>query len=141
MTSGDALRFLPHGPEFRFLDRVVSLSPGEEAMAEYRVRGNESFLRGHFPGQPIFPGVLLIEAVAQLAGIVAQSDASIAPLAELRLTAVRGAKIFGTAAPGETLRVRAKVEARLGKLVQATGAVAVGDRVLLECGVTLSGAA
>jgi len=66
-----ALKFLPHGPEFRFLDRLTSLDPGRSGAGEYRVRGDEPFLRGHFPGQPIFPGVLLAEAAAQLAGVVA----------------------------------------------------------------------
>ena len=67
-TGENGLGFLPHGPEFRFLDRVLSLTPGKEGTGEYRVRGDEPFLRGHFPGDPILPGVLLIEAAAQLAG-------------------------------------------------------------------------
>ena len=69
-----ALKFLPHGAEFRFIDRLTNLNPGENGAGEYTVRGDEAFLRGHFPGEPIFPGVLLVEAAAQLAGVVAQSD-------------------------------------------------------------------
>ena len=134
-----ALAFLPHGPEFRFIDRLVSLTPGKEGAAEYKVRGDEPFLRGHFPGEPLFPGVLLIEAAAQLAGVVAQSDPTIAPLPGLKLTAVRNAKIFGSAAPGETVRIKATVLARLGPLIQAKAAVSNGERSLLECELTLSG--
>src|SRR5438477_373711 len=92
-TLRAALRFLPHGPEFRFLDRLTSLDPGRSGTGEYRVRGDEPFLRGHFPGKPLFPGVLLVEAAAQLAGVVAQSDPVIAPLAGLKLTALRNVKI------------------------------------------------
>ena len=136
-----SLNFLPHGPEFRFIDRLVALTPGKEGAAEYKVRGDEPFLRGHFPGQPLFPGVLLIEAAAQLAGVVAQSDPTIAPLPGLKLTAVRNAKMFGSAAPGETVRIKATVLARLGPLIQAKAAVSNGERPLLDCELTLSGEA
>src|SRR5579859_4623875 len=104
-----ALLHLPHGPEFRFLDRLISLEPGKMGVAEYLLRGDEPFLRGHFPGQPIFPGVLLIEAAAQLAGTVAQSDPEIPPMPGLKLTAIRSAKILGTAAPGQTIQLQAHV--------------------------------
>src|SRR5882724_171753 len=72
-----ALNSLPHGPEFRFLDRLLSLEPGQSGVGEYTVRGDEPFLRGHFPGQPMVPGVVLVEAAAQLAGTIAQSDPQI----------------------------------------------------------------
>ena len=68
------MRSLPHGPEFRFVDRLLSLTPGKEGVGEYLVRGDEYYLRGHLPGEPILPGVLLVEAGAQVAGMVAQED-------------------------------------------------------------------
>src|SRR5436309_4393266 len=111
-----ALASLPHGPEFRFIDRLLSLDPGKQGVGEYAVRGDEPFLRGHFPGQPLMPGVLLIEAAAQLAGTVAQSDPQIAPMPDLRLTALRAVKILGTARPGETIRLEANIIGRLGNL-------------------------
>src|SRR5512138_1225518 len=92
-----SLAALPHGPEFRFLDHFLTLDPGKSGSAEYLVRGDEPFLREHFPGQPLFPGVLLIEGAAQLAGTIAQSDPQHAPLRGLKLTALRGVKILGTA--------------------------------------------
>src|SRR6478752_6263558 len=95
-AAAKALAGLPHGPEFRFLDSILELDPGKTGSGEYRVRGNEQFLRGHFPGQPLFPGVLLIEAAAQLAGAVAQSDPKIPPMSGLKLTAMRAVKILGT---------------------------------------------
>jgi 3-hydroxyacyl-[acyl-carrier-protein] dehydratase len=138
-TNDPALDALPHGPEFRFVDRVLELEPGKRGVGEYRVRGDEGFLRGHFPGEPIMPGVLLLEAVAQLAGVVAQSDPSIGPLTALRLTAVRQAKITGTARPGETIRLEAFIEGRLGGLIQARGSVTLDGRVLLHTELALSG--
>src|ERR1700759_1347766 len=113
----DALSFLPHGPEFRFVDRLLTLDPGKNGTGEYKVRGDEPFLRGHFPGQPLFPGVLLVEAAAQLAGTVAQSDSQIPPLAGVKLTAMRGIKILGTARPGDVISLEAKILNRLGNLI------------------------
>jgi len=134
-----ALKSLPHGPEFRFLDRLVSLEPGITGVGEYTARGDESFLRGHFPGQPLLPGVLLLEAAAQLAGTVAQSDPQIPPMAGLKLTALRHVKILGTARPGEVIRLEARVTARLGKLVQAQASATVGGQTVLQAELTLSG--
>src|SRR3954466_7004860 len=105
----DALKSLPHGPEFRFIDRLLKLEAGKSGSGEYTVRGDEPFLRGHFPGQPIFPGVLLVEAAAQLAGCIAQCDPNSVPLKNLKLTAIKGAKILGTAKPGETIHISATI--------------------------------
>jgi len=134
-----ALGFLPHGAEFRFLDRLTSLNPGQSGAGEYQVRGDEPFLRGHFPGEPLMPGVLLIEAAAQLAGVVAQSDPAIPPLANLKLTAVRNAKINGTARPGETIMLQAEIVKRLGNLIQAHARARVGGQIVLAAELTLSG--
>lgn len=135
----EALKSLPHGPEFRFLDRLLSLVPGKEGVGEYRVRGDEWCLRGHLPSEPIMPGVLLVEAAAQLAGVVAQNDPNIEPLPGLKLTALRAVKILGTARPGETMRVDAHITGRLGALIQAAAQVHVGDKLLLTAELTLAG--
>ena len=139
MTAPDALAALPHGPSFRFVDELTALTPGQSGTAIYSVRGDEAFLAGHFPGQPLMPGVILIEALAQLGGVVAQSDPAITPLTDLKLTAVRGAKITGSAVPGEILIICAQVVGRMGGLVQVQGEVRVGERVILTGQVTLSG--
>jgi 3-hydroxyacyl-[acyl-carrier-protein] dehydratase len=136
----EALGRLPHGPDFRFVDRLLTLTPGKEGTGEYSVRGDEPFLRGHFPGEPMLPGVLLIEAVAQLAGVVAQSDPAIPPLAGLKLTAVRTAKILGSARPGEKVLLEAWVAGRLGGLIQARGRASVADREVLVTDLTFTGA-
>ena len=134
-----ALGALPHGPEFRFVDRLLALEPGLSGVGEYRVRGDEPFLRGHFPGAPLMPGVLLVEAAAQLAGIVAQSDPQIPPLAGLKLTAVRAAKIFGSARPGEVIRLEARVTGRMGSLLQAQATAHVGEQLVLRAELVLGG--
>lgn len=134
-----ALDALPHGTEFRFVDRLVSLQPGESGEGVYRVRGDEAFLAGHFPGQPMMPGVILAEAVAQLAGVVAQTDPEVAAMSDVRLTALRNVKILGAAVPGDELLIRAKVTGRMGNLVLAEGEVTVDGKPLATAVVTLSG--
>ena len=139
VTGQEALQRLPHGPEFRFVDRLITLTPGQEGTGEYRVRGDEPFLRGHFPGKPLFPGVLLVEAGAQLAGVVAQCAPDIAPLAGLKLTAMRGVKILGTARPGETIQLWALITGRMGRLIQASVSAHVSGVAVLTAELTLSG--
>ena len=134
-----ALSLLPHGPEFRFLDRLTALTAGKTGSGEYTVRGSEDFLRGHFPGEPLVPGVLLIEGAAQLAGVVAQTDPAVRPLEGLKLTAVRNAKFAGTARPGETVTFHATVTGRMNHLIQANTSADVNGRTILESTITLSG--
>jgi 3-hydroxyacyl-[acyl-carrier-protein] dehydratase len=136
-----ALQHLPHGPEFRFLDRLTSLDPGKSGTGEYTLHGDEPFLRGHFPGEPLFPGVLLVEAAAQLAGTIAQSDPQVAALARLKLTALRSVKILGTARPGQVIRLQASITGRLGNLVQAEANASVDGQTVLVAALTLSGEA
>lgn len=135
-----AMESLPHGADFRFVDRLLTLVPGQSGTAEYLVRGSEPFLRGHFPGQPLFPGVLLVEAAAQLAGIIAQTDPQLKPLPGLKLTALRGVKITGTARPGDIIRLEARVTGRLANLVHAEASAWVNDQRVLQGEITLSGA-
>jgi 3-hydroxymyristoyl/3-hydroxydecanoyl-(acyl carrier protein) dehydratase len=138
-TLTQPLERLPHGPGFRFIDRLLSLDPGRNATADYQVKGDEAFLRGHFPGQPLFPGVLLVEAAAQLAGIAAQSDPAIPPLPGLKLTALRAVKITGTAKPGEVICLEARIAGRLANLIQAEVNARVGGQLVMQGELTLSG--
>ena len=133
-----ALSLLPHGPEFRFLDRLLRLDPGASGTGECAVRGDEPFLRGHFPGHPLMPGVLLVEAAAQLAGTVAQSDPRLGPMRNLKLTALRGVKILGSARPGEVIRLEARITGRLANLIQAEATASVGGRLVMQAELTLS---
>jgi 3-hydroxyacyl-[acyl-carrier-protein] dehydratase len=132
-----ALDTLPHGPEFRFLDRLLSLDPGRSGTGEYLVRGDEPCLGGHFPGDPLFPGVLLVEAAAQLAGTIAQKDPNVAPLPRLRLAGIRAVKFFGTARPGETILLQAVISGRFGSLIHAGVMASVQGRQILTGELTL----
>ena len=129
MNFDEALQALPHGPEFRFVDEVIALEPGKSAVGQWRLRDEASFFKGHFPGQPILPAVLMVEAIAQLAGVAAQCDPVVGALPDLRLTAIRTVKVYGTAVPGDVAGALAEeisaVEADLGDhgrvLVRSSG--------------------
>ncbi len=135
-----ALSSLPHGPAFRFIDELVEILPGVSATARWTLKGDEAFLEGHFPGLPLLPGVIMIESLAQLGGILAQSDRGENPLKNLRLTAVRQFKILGSIPPGQTLTIHAKRDAVMPGLVQVSGEILTADGTKLATGsVVLSG--
>jgi 3-hydroxyacyl-[acyl-carrier-protein] dehydratase len=73
--SDAVVALLPHRPPFRFVDSVDALEPGVSVRARYTVTGAEPFLAGHFPGNPVFPGVLQLEALAQTGAIAVLADA------------------------------------------------------------------
>ena len=139
IAFAEALKNLPHGPEFRFVDRLTTLEPGVRGTAEYQLRGDEPFLNGHFPGEPLMPGVLLVEAGAQLAGVVAQCDPNQKPLDGLKLTAIRSIKIFGSAKPSQTIQLEATIVARMENLVQSRVKALVDGKTVMEGEVVLSG--
>lgn len=133
------MRSLPHGPEFRFVDRLLSLTPGKEGVGEYRVRGDEYYLRGHLPGEPILPGVLLVEAAAQVAGMVAQEDPAHPRWPRLKLAALRAVKILGSVHPGQTLRIEAAITGQLDSMIQARVFAFVENTKVLAAEISLSG--
>ncbi len=135
-----ALSSLPHGPEFCFIDELTELVPGVSAKAVWKLKGDETFLRGHFPGAPLMPGVLMIEALAQLGGILIQTRPSEAPLKNLRLTAVRQIKILGSITPGQSLHISGTLQGMLDTLGQVSGEVRDdAGNVLITGAVTLAG--
>ncbi|MCE2693865.1 MAG: beta-hydroxyacyl-ACP dehydratase [Verrucomicrobiota bacterium] len=135
-----ALSALPHGPEFRFIDELTELVPGISAKAVWQLKGGEEFLRGHFPGAPLMPGVLMIEALAQLGGILVQTRPGEAPLKNLRLTAVRQIKILGSITPGQSLHLSGSLQGMLDTLGQVIGEIRDdAGNVILTGSVTLAG--
>jgi 3-hydroxyacyl-[acyl-carrier-protein] dehydratase len=118
---------------------MLGLEPGISGTASYTISGEEPFLKGHFPGKPLWPGVIMIEAIAQLGGVIAQSDPVHPKLDDVRLTSVKNAKILGSCPPGITLTISATVEGRMGNLIQIKGTVADGETILAQAIVMLSG--
>jgi len=79
MTIHEVLRYLPHRYPFLLVDRVIECREGEHLEAYKNVSYNEPFFTGHFPGRPVFPGVLILEAMAQATGLLAFRTEGIQP--------------------------------------------------------------
>ena len=134
MSSVDPVALgLPHREPFIFIDRVVEHVPGESAIAEKVFPLETDFFRGHFPGSPIVPGVILTEALAQTAGIAAGQ-----PGRSFRLSAIRAMKFPGAVEPGELIRLQARKLGAVGGLWQFEVIAKVDDRVVAEGGVVLN---
>ena len=79
MDIHEILRYLPHRPPFLLIDRVLSIVPGQSIVALKNVTMNEAFFTGHFPGNPVMPGVLILEALAQAGGVLAYRSTESSP--------------------------------------------------------------
>jgi 3-hydroxyacyl-[acyl-carrier-protein] dehydratase len=128
---------LPHREPFVFIDEVVSLEAGESAHCAKTFAPETDFFRGHFPGDPIVPGVILTEALAQAAGIAGGAGD---PGVRYLLSGVRLMKFPAAARPGERVDLTAKkvggmagllnfeVEARVGATTVAQGQIILSQR-------------
>ena len=123
--SDDLVALLPHRPPFRFVDVVESCEPGASVRARYLVTGREPFLAGHFPGNPVFPGVLQLEALAQAGAIALLSDERFAG----RLTLFGGverARFRRIVRPGDDLLLNVSLERLSGRGGWGSGTATVG---------------
>jgi 3-hydroxyacyl-[acyl-carrier-protein] dehydratase len=106
LDSNEIMRILPHRFPFLMVDRILEVEPGKRIVGIKNVTINEPFFQGHFPGHPVMPGVLIIEAMAQVAGILAylSSDEEI----RKRVTyfmAIDNARFRKPVVPGDQLRL------------------------------------
>ena len=106
LDSNEIMRILPHRFPFLMVDRILEVEPGKRIIGIKNVTINEPFFQGHFPGHPVMPGVLIIEAMAQVAGILAylSSDEEI----RKRVTyfmAIDNARFRKPVVPGDQLRL------------------------------------
>lgn len=79
MDIHQILKYLPHRYPFLLIDRVLALEPGQSITALKNVTMNEAFFTGHFPGDPVMPGVLILEALAQAGGVLAYRSTNTSP--------------------------------------------------------------
>jgi 3-hydroxyacyl-[acyl-carrier-protein] dehydratase len=123
-------RMIPHRPPFLWIDRVEELEPGVRCVAVKFVDPADPIFAGHFPAQPILPGVLLIEAVAQTAGVMLGSAAPQGAPELALLAAVNRFKFFKPVTPGRELRIESKKLTDAGKMAYITGTVYVDGEIV-----------
>ena len=122
------------------MDELTELVPGVSAKGAWTLKGDEEFLRGHFPNPPLMPGGLMIEALAQLGGSLVQTRPGEAPLKNLRLTAVRQIKILGSITPGQSIHISGVLQAVMDTLGQVSGEIRDdAGNVIMTGAVTLAG--
>lgn len=130
------LEALPHRYPMLLVDRVVSVS-AEEIHAVKAVSFNEGFFQGHFPGRPIMPGVLQIEALAQAAGILAIESLGLAGTGKLvYFMAIEEAKFRAPVEPGVLLDLRAGFVQKRSRVCKFWGKASIGDKVTCDVNFT-----
>jgi beta-hydroxyacyl-ACP dehydratase FabZ len=133
------MELLPHRYPFLLIDRVLELDPGRRILALKNVTFNEEFFQGHFPGQPIMPGVLILEAMAQAGGIlVLPPDGSAAGKA-FYLVGIENAKFRRTVVPGDRLTIELNVIRARGNFRKLAGRAEVDGQLAAEAELTLTG--
>jgi 3-hydroxyacyl-[acyl-carrier-protein] dehydratase len=128
---------IPHREPFLFLDEVLELEPGARIVARLRVRGDEWFFPGHFPGRPIMPGVIMVEALAQAGAVAALSVeenrgklALFAGIDDLRFKRV--------VQPGDELTLACELEAARGPVGRGRVSARVGEELAVRGTLTFA---
>lgn len=128
----DIERILPHRPPFLFVDQVIELVPGRRAVGVKAVTAGEPYFAGHFPGRPLMPGVLIVEALAQVGAVCLLSERPNAGLLPL-FGGVEGARFRTPVVPGEVLRLEVEITRARGRAGRGRGRALLADgRVAAE---------
>ncbi|MFO1407192.1 MAG: 3-hydroxyacyl-ACP dehydratase FabZ [Steroidobacteraceae bacterium] len=111
----EVMRRLPHRYPMLLVDRVLECVPGERIAAIKNVTMNEEFFSGHFPGRPVMPGVLILEAMAQAAGILTFVTAGVYPdeTVKFYFAGIDKARFRRPVVPGDQVRLEARLERRI----------------------------
>lgn len=131
------LAALPHRYPMLLVDRVIELVPDERIHAVKAVSFNEGFFQGHFPGRPIMPGVLQIEALAQAAGILAVESLGLSGSGKLvYFMAIEDAKFRTPVEPGVLLDLHVSFVQKRARVCKFAGKAMLGDKVSCEVSFT-----
>ena len=136
LEAADIMRIIPHRYPFLMVDRIVELDPGKRVVGIKQVTANEPQFTGHFPGRPIMPGVLMVEALAQTAGVCVMT------LDEYRgklglFAGIDDCRFRRMVIPGDALRLEVTVEKLRGMFGRVRGVASVDGEVAVEATLSI----
>lgn len=123
---------LPHRYPFLLVDRVIEVVPRQRIVAIKNVSINEPFFQGHFPGYPLMPGVLMVEAMAQAGGVLLLTEVPDRAGKLIVFTGIERAKFRKPVTPGDQLRIVVEVLAFRRNVARIDGKIYVGDKLVAE---------
>ncbi len=136
MDQGEIQELLPHRYPFLLVDRILELEPDRRIVGIKNVTVNEPFFQGHFPGRPVMPGVLLIEAMAQVGGVLAFKSITPSGRPVVYLTGIDGAKFRKPVLPGDRLRFEVDLLKKRPPFWKMQAKAFVEDELVCEAEVT-----
>jgi 3-hydroxyacyl-[acyl-carrier-protein] dehydratase len=130
---------LPHRFPFLMVDRVLDVVPGKSIVAIKNVSINEAYFEGHFPGHPVVPGVLILEALAQAGGVLAYETATAEErIWILYLVGIEESRFRDTVRPGDQITLRVELVKRRRNLWRFTGVAEVDGKVVAEAQILMA---
>ena len=132
MDVTDILQILPHRYPMLLVDRVLEIEPGQRIVGLKNVSANEPFFAGHFPGRPVMPGVLIVEALAQCGGLLLMAGLDRPEEKVIYFLAVDGVKFRRPVVPGDQLRLELELLQGRGRRGRLKGVARVDGKVVAE---------